>query len=294
MPEPVTVVIATRNRGPSITTTLTSLAAASEHPGAVVIVDQSQDDRTAAAVTPFLHDPRVRYHRSATTGLARAHNIAIAEARTELVAITDDDCEVSADWLPEIARAFALHERVGVVFGDVRAAPHDAATGFVPAYARHEAFMARTLRDKTEVDGMGACMALRRRVWEELGGFDECFGAGGPFRAANEGEFALRALGAGWFVYETPAVSVVHRGVRSRADARTLVHGYAYGTGAMMAKHIRARTPHAVRLLGTMAWRWTRGHAHSATRIGGGRHRLLRLDGFVRGFAVAARGGGSS
>jgi GT2 family glycosyltransferase len=287
----VTVVIATRNRGTSVASTLASLAATPHQPCAVVIVDQSQDDRTVAAVEPFLRDRRVRYLRSATTGLARAHNIAIGEARTELVAITDDDCEVSTNWLPEIVRAFALDTRVGVVFGDVLAAPHDPATGFVPEYMRSEAFMARSLLDKAGVDGMGACMAIRRRVWEELGGFDERFGAGGPFRAANEGEFALRALGAGWFVYETPALSVIHRGVRSRSEARTLVHGYAYGAGAMMAKHVRARTPYVRRLLGTMAWRWTRGRAHSATRIGGGRHRWLRLDGFVRGFAVAARDG---
>ena len=288
------MVIATRNRGTSVASTLASLAAAPHQARAVVIVDQSQDDRTASAVEPFLRDPRVQYLRSATTGLARAHNIAIADTRTELVAITDDDCEVTANWLPEIVSAFALHERVGVVFGDVLAAPHDPTTAFVPAYVRRGAFMARSLVDKAQIDGMGACMALRRQVWSDIGGFDERFGAGARFRAANEGEFALRALGAGWFVFETPALAVMHRGVRSRSEARTLVHGYAYGAGAMMAKHVRARTPYVKRLLGTMAWRWTRGRAHSATRIGGGRHRWLRLDGFVRGFAVAALDGRSS
>ena len=45
---------------------------------------------------------------------------------------------------------------------------------------------------------------------------------------------------------------------------------------------------HATRLLGTMAWRWARGRMHPAVRIGGGRHRWLRLDGFVRGFVAGA------
>src|SRR5204862_288707 len=112
---------------------------------------------------------------------------------------------------------------------------HDPATGFVPSYVRDEPFLARSLVDKAKIDGMGACMALRRRIWTELGGFDERFGAGGPFHAADEGEFALRALQAGWFVYETPAVSVLHRGFRGRTEAHALVHRYAYGTGAMMA-----------------------------------------------------------
>jgi len=178
--------------------------------------------------------------------------------------------------------------RIGLVFGGVLPMPHDPATGFVPSYVRQDAFLARSLVDKAKIDGMGACMALRRRIWTDLGGFDERFGAGGPFQAADEGEFALRALKAGWFVYETPTASVIHRGLRGRTEAQALVHRYAYGTGAMMAKHVRARTPHAKRLLGTMAWRWALGRMHSAVRIGGGRRRWLRLDGFVRGFVAGA------
>jgi GT2 family glycosyltransferase len=287
--EPVTVVIATRNRNASVARTIASLLEGTERPHDIVVVDQSDDDRTAAAVEPFAED--VRYLRSRTTGLARAHNVAIAEARTELIAVTDDDCEVSRDWLAAIPGAFACDPRIALVFGGVLPMPHDPAMGFVPGYVREEAFLARSLADKARIDGMGACMALRRRIWMELGGFDERFGAGGPFHAADEGEFALRALEAGWFVYETPAVSVLHRGLRGRMEAHALVHRYAYGTGAMMAKHVRARTPYTKRLLGTMAWRWARGRTHSAVRIGGGRHRLLRLDGFVRGFVAGALAG---
>jgi GT2 family glycosyltransferase len=284
--EPVTVVIATRNRDASVVATITSLLDGTVRPHEIVVVDQSDDDRTAAAVARFATD--VRYVRSRTTGLARAHNLAIADARTELIGITDDDCEVSCDWVEEIVRAFGRDPRVGLVFGGVVPTPHDPVAGFVPSYVREEPFLARSLVDKAKIDGMGACMALRRSIWTELGGFDERFGAGGPFHAADEGEFALRALRAGWFVYETPAVSVIHRGFRGRTEAHALVHRYAYGTGAMMAKHVRARTPYATRLLGTMAWRWMRGRMHSAVRIGDGRHRWLRLDGFVRGFVAGA------
>jgi GT2 family glycosyltransferase len=285
--EPVTVVIATRNRAASVAGTIASLLAGAERPHEILVVDQSDDDRTAVAVEPFARD--VRYLRSRTTGLARAHNEGIAASQTELIGITDDDCDVARDWLPGLAGAFVCDPRVGVVFGDVRPMPHDAATGFVPCYVRDEAFLARSLVDKANVDGMGACMALRRRIWVELGGFDERFGAGGRFHAADEGEFALRALQAGWFVYETPAMAVVHRGLRGRSEARALVHRYAYGTGAMMAKHVRARTPHSKRLLATMAYRWARGRTHTAVRINGGPHRLLRLDGFVRGFVAGVR-----
>jgi GT2 family glycosyltransferase len=286
----MTVVIATRNRGASVARTVASVLDNALPRYEVAVVDQSEDDRTTTAVEPFLEDPRVRYRRTATCGLSRAHNLALAAAATELVAITDDDCEVPGDWLLRLAAAFARDERIGIVFGNVLPAAHDPTAGFVPGYVRRAPFLARSLRDKPHVDGMGACMGLRRSLWARLGGFDERFGAGAAFRAANEGDLVIRALGAGWFVYETPACWVVHHGFRNRSEARALVRGYSFGTGAMMAKHVRAGTPGTWRLLGLMAWRWARGRAHSAVRFGGGRHRLLRLDAFVRGFAAGTLG----
>jgi GT2 family glycosyltransferase len=132
-------------------------------------------------------------------------------------------------------------------------------------------------------------MGVRRAVWQALGGFDEALGAGGRFRAADDGDFAIRAQAAGYFVYETPELWVTHHGLRSKAEALDLARAYAFGTGAMMAKHVRCRTPFALRLLGGMAWNWLRGGIHPAARIDEGLHRRLRLAAFVQGLAAGAR-----
>ena len=284
----VTVVVATRGRGDSVVRTLRSVGENRSVPYEVVVLDQSADDATATAVTPHLVDARIRYLRSASVGLARARNLAIAAATTELIGLTDDDCEVPPDWLDGVVGAFADDARIGVVFGNVVPAAHDGRTGFVPAYVRAAPFLARSARDKAGTDGMGACMALRRSLWVDLGGFDERFGAGAPFRAADEGELAMRALAAGWRVYETPTLRVVHHGFRDRTAARDLVYAYTYGAGAMMATHLRRRTPHTARLLATMAWRWASGRVHDAVRLAGGTHRALRLRAFTEGFVAGA------
>lgn len=282
----VTVVVATRGRGDSVVRTLRSVGTNRSVPYEVVVLDQSADEATATAVTPHLVDARIRYVRSTSVGLARARNLAIATATTELIGLTDDDCEVPPDWLDGLLDAFATDARIGVVFGNVMPAEHDRRAGFVPSYVRATPFLARSPRDKAGSDGMGACMALRRSLWERLGGFDERFGAGARFRAADEGELAMRALAAGWLVYETPALRVVHHGFRDRGAGRELVHAYTYGAGAMMATHLRRRTPQAGRLLATMAWRWASGRVHDAVRLGGGRHRVLRLRAFTQGFVA--------
>lgn len=277
----VSVVIATRSRPEMAAQALRSVLANGEPPFEVVIVDQCQDRTTVSALGALLDDPRVRYVWTASAGTTRAHNLAIACSQGEIIAITDDDCEVPPNWVAELVAAFHRDERIGVVFGNVVAAPHDSNAGFVPSYTRCEPRLIERLHPRT---GIGACMGVRRSAWDALGGFDELLGPGGRFRAANEGDLALRALAGGWAVYETPRVSVVHHGFRSRSEARKLIAAYAYGTGAMVAKHVRCRTPQISRLFVRMGFEWSRGGLHPASRIGNALNRQLRLTAFLRGF----------
>jgi hypothetical protein len=237
----------------------------------------------------FAGDASVHYVRSTTVGQSRALNFVIAGLDAGLIAITDDDCEVPADWLARLERAFALDPRIAIVFGNVRAAAHDAREGFVPAYSRTEPFTARKPLDKWRIEGLGASMAIRRAAWEALGGFDEMLGAGALYPAGGEGDLVLRALRAGWWVHETPDIEVLHRGFRSRREGRALVAGYARGTGAMMAKHIRCRSPGARRLLARMAWRWLRRGRPEGLDLGTDGAWTSRLASFAGGFLAGVR-----
>jgi GT2 family glycosyltransferase len=282
----VTVVIATRNRGESVTRPIRSILS-NEYPNFnIVVVDQSADDLTGAALRPFLEDPHVRYIRSSTEGVATGRNIGIGTARGELITITDDDCEVPASWLRRFTAAFAFDRNVGVVFGNVLAAPHDPGAGFAVAYERREPFLARSIREKCRVEGTGACMGVRRSVWQALGGFDELLGIGAPFKAAEETDFAIRALLAGYFVYETPDISVVHWGVRAPEHIQSVIHGYWYGTGAAFAKHLRCGRWSVAHLLLKLAWRWAFGRSPVAASLGRRAGKLPRLAAFVRGLAA--------
>lgn len=286
---PIGVVLATRDRGALPAAALRSIHVAGDPPSEVVVIDQSRDDRTAAALAPFLDDPRVTLIRSRSVGLSRARNEGIAACRSELLAMTDDDCEVLPGWLAALAGVFASEDRIGVVFGSVRSAADEDREGFVPVYTVSALRVDRGRDPRRQIDGIGACMAIRRRTWAEIGGFDEMLGAGARFPAGDEGDFAVRALAAGWAVAETPDAAVIHRGFRPWPEARDLVGAYARGTGAMMAKHVRRRTGGATRLLTRMAWSWVRGGTHEAARLDGAPHRRMRLQAFARGFAEGLR-----
>jgi glycosyltransferase involved in cell wall biosynthesis len=192
----MSVAIGTRNRGDTIVRDIRSILACHHRSWELCIVDQSDDELTAEALVPLLEDRRIRYQRSRTVGIATARNLAVAEARSELIAYTDDDCEVAADWLQELEAAFAVDGRVGIVFGNVLAGPHDAAAGFVSAYVQKTPALARGLQDKNRVDGAAACMALRRSAWRALGGFDETLGCQRIFSPARRP--ISRSEACGW------------------------------------------------------------------------------------------------
>jgi GT2 family glycosyltransferase len=282
----VTALVCTRDRGTLVADAVGSILASDYAELELVVVDQSSDDQTESALSRHKHDPRLHYMRSATKGLARARNLGFSRVRPGIVAMTDDDCTVPPDWVHNMAAAFASSSRIAVVLGNVKAAPHDHQRGFISSYMRSEPFIARGVRDKARVEGIGACMGVRTDVWSELNGFDEQLGAGAAFRSADDTDFVMRALLAGHEVCETPDVSVMHHGFRTWADGHDLIRGYLFGIGAMMAKHLRCGHWSVRHVLGALAYRWA--FEAPVVRFGFKPARSLRLAGFSRGFLAGS------
>ncbi len=133
---------------------------------------------------------------------------------------------------------------------------------------------------------MGANMAVPRRVWQELSGFDEGLGAGTRFAAGEDLDLAYRAVKAGYRIQHVTAARVWHLGYRQGASASQLVRGYVAGIAAVYAKHARCGDVNAVRMLVADAWRQSKyvtGRVASRTRPLG----LVSLVYLLRGFGVA-------
>lgn len=280
----VTVVISTRNRGSRIVKTIQTILLNDYPHFELRVIDQSEDDTTEASLRPFLDDSRFHYLRSPTQGLSAGRNFGIRHTQSEFIALTDDDCETPKNWLRELVAAFSKDSRIGIVFGNVLPGPYDRSAGFIIGYVRNEPFLSQSILEKHRVEGTGACMGLRRSVWQVLGGFDEMLGTGALFKSAEETDLTIRALLAGYFVYETPHVAVVHQGFYLWEQSRTLIHGYLYGIGAMFAKHLKCRHWSVIQLLLHLARRWA--FEHPVVDFGYRPSRWLRLAAFVQGFAA--------
>jgi glycosyltransferase involved in cell wall biosynthesis len=286
----VSVVIATRNRGIGALRTIESIIYTEQADfGAsveLIIVDQSDNDATECAVAPYLH-ARVRYIRTTSRGLGVARNVGVAAARGEWIAFTDDDCTVGPDWLGELLRGFDVDARVGVVLGNVIEGPHDRDAVFIPSYVRNGSFLARSMADKHNVEGIGACMALRKSVWASLGGFDPLLGAGSRFHSGEELDFVIRALGAGYWVYETARAEVVHKGFRPNACKSAVAYEYCFGIGAVYLKHLKCGRWEVLLPLLQLAFRWALGNP--VVHYGTPPDRIPRLQGFFYGAVAGCR-----
>src|SRR5215217_7801470 len=96
----ISAVICTRNRPDLIGNAVASVLANSYRTFDVLVVDQSDDDRTGLVVRGLADNhENLRYLHTSTAGLSRAYNTGVRETKGELLAFTDDDCVAPPDWI---------------------------------------------------------------------------------------------------------------------------------------------------------------------------------------------------
>jgi GT2 family glycosyltransferase len=208
----------------------------------VIVVDHDADDARARAVGAA--HPRVRWvARRENPGFGAGVNHAARHAKGSMFVLVNPDVELREPILAALADAFARHADVGIVGGRVLNADgslQPSARRFpdwTTAFGGRTSLLTRVLPgnpltrrnlDPTApgegvraVDWVtGAFMAMRREVFDRLGGFDEGF-----FLYWEDADFCRRAKDAGWRTLYDPAVAVVHAAARSSAHApvRSLV-----------------------------------------------------------------------
>jgi glycosyltransferase involved in cell wall biosynthesis len=234
----VSIAVPTRNRPAQIDGCVRTILALDGFAD-LIVVDQSDGDDTAKLMATIA-DSRLRYIRSETRGVTNGRNIAIHESGSDIVAFTDDDCRVHADWVPQIVRLFSEDEDVAVVCGRVIVPEEIRNTGYAEAFEPHVRTWLRRYPPLGRDWGITANFSIRRTAIARVGDFDPFLGAGAPLKSGGEPDFLFRVLRAGYKVLNAEEVVVDHYGIRKPGEEfRKLILGYGYGTGAAMFKHVR-------------------------------------------------------
>lgn len=238
----VSLLVCTRDRGAALATLLASITrAAAQAPDValeVVVVDNGSRDDTPARLAAWREEQRfaVTLVREERPGLARARNAGLAQVRGRIVAMTDDDCVLHADYLVALTRCFAELDCPAIVGG--RILPGDPADLPVTLKLEDHPMIAAP----ASFPGgfvMGANLAFSATVLARVGAFDERFGAGARFVAAEDTDYLFRAMRLGIPVRYDPRFTVDHHHGRRAVDEETrLLAGYSFGDGALYAKHL--------------------------------------------------------
>jgi hypothetical protein len=96
---------------------------------------------------------------------------------------------------------------------------------------------------------MDANFALRRSLFDRIGGFDEILGGGAPLRSSQDYDFQYRAYLANAVILLRPDIVVDHYGVRFPDQWPATHRAYGIGDGAFYVKHIRCGDLFALRML---------------------------------------------
>lgn len=164
------VVVPTHNRRELLVRTLGTVLGQRNVDVEVIVIDDGSSDGTEAAVTG-LRDPLVRYFKNELpTGVARARNRGIEEARGEWIAFVDDDDLWAPDKLLEQLAAVRRDNRPWAYAGAVKIDESERVIGGRPP--PQPDWVARRLPRWNAVPGGCSGVIATRTLLEGTGGFD--------------------------------------------------------------------------------------------------------------------------
>ena len=181
-PSAAAVVVTTRDRPGLLRRALESVAAQSSPPLEVVLADDGEQAADLQGLGEgLLHFRVLRSHARQTAG---ARNLAAGEARGVWLAFLDDDDRWESDHLAGLAEAFA-DPRVHVAYRDAAVVREDLALRELERREIARDWDAEWMRHDDYIPP--SAMAVRRSLFQLLGGFDE------SFRYSEDWDFLLRA-----------------------------------------------------------------------------------------------------
>ena len=225
----VSVIIPTKDRLDLLAACLRSITERTDYPRTkweVVVVDNCSSDATTLSYLAELEESdRVRVLRdSSPFNYSKINNLAVCSAHSEVLVFLNNDTVIDdSSWLRRLT-CYAMQEGVGAVgpkllypdrtvqFGGtvlgISGAAGHAHVGLDENAGGYHNF-ANTTREVSAVTG--ACLAVRRKVFDEIGGFD-----GALATAFNDVLFCLEASARGYRNIYLGSTKVFHLESRTR------------------------------------------------------------------------------
>jgi len=165
----ISLVCTVYNEGRNVRDLLDSILTQTLMPDEIVIVDGGSTDDTIKHLLAYEDRLPLRVIVQPGANISQGRNRAIAEARGDIIAVTDAGVVLHPTWVEDITHPLWENPDVAVVSGFFVAAPWN---------AFEMALGATTLPDLSEIDPetflpSSRSLALRKSAWEASGGYPE-------------------------------------------------------------------------------------------------------------------------
>ena len=223
----VSIIICTRDQLSLLSVALESIRSLSTYPNyEIVIIDNGSEDRnTILYLKSLALKNGIRVIRDDSPfNYSRLNNAGVAHSKGELVCLLNNDIEViTPDWLEEMV-SFAIKPDVGAVgarlwYPDGTLQHGGVIVGFGGVAGHYHlrlprgknGYFGRAVLQQELSAVTGACLMVRRGVFEEVGGLEEKLQV-----AFNDVDFCLRLRAAGYRNIWTPFAELTHHESASR------------------------------------------------------------------------------
>ena len=194
--KPVSLVIPVYNQLDYTRQCLDSIARCTDQPYELIIVDNASTDGTQEFLRSVKATVIANQHN---LGCAKAWNQGVRASHGDIIGILNNDIVVTKGWIEGLMK-FMEKTSHGIVSPAAR-------EGYLKydldAYAIE---FTQSCKDATRAELYGACLVIKRDVFDRVGLFDEAFAYGG----CEDIDFFWRAQAAGFSVGMTGSVLIHH------------------------------------------------------------------------------------
>ncbi|MGQ0809786.1 MAG: glycosyltransferase family 2 protein [Nitrospiraceae bacterium] len=270
----VSVVVPVRNAERTLPVCMAALAQLNPRPFEILLVENGSTDAGPALMREFCAthpSAGIRMVEEKRRGASAARNAGIRAATGEVVAFTDADCAPAPDWLERLLQPFDA-SNIGAVAGRVVSGPGSSVKETFSALYTLRLSNEPALHQKWTPWSGGyptANLAVRRKMLEKLGGFDEQVTIYGE-------DFDLCArvyLQGASLVYKPEAVVAHHHRTTLRGIVRQ-----AFGFGRSHAYLMRRHGPAGLWVeIPGLSFRWKKAPLHGWVDCAAADKKLMAL-----------------
>jgi len=166
----ISVIIPVHNGGEAFRRCLSSLKQSTRQPDEVIVVADGDTDGSWQVAKAF--GANVFRYESAG-GPARARNRGARAAKGDILLFIDADVTVHADTIARVEAMFQTYEELAALIGSYDQEP--GAHNFLSQYKNLFHHYTHQISSEVASTFWGACGAIRRSIFQEVGGFDESY-----------------------------------------------------------------------------------------------------------------------